>query len=118
MINKVILVGRFGQDAVVKYSPQGMGVAKVSLATGEKWTAKDGTEQSRTVWHNLVMFDKLAEIAGKYFTKGSMAYVEGKISIRDYEKDGVKKTVHEIIASTIRLVGDRRSSEGSTHQET
>lgn len=102
-VNKVILIGRLGKDPSSKELPSGM-VCNFSVATSEKWTDKDGNKQEKTEWTNVSAFGKLAEICAKYLAKGSMAYVEGKLSTRSYEKDGTTKYVTEVIASTVQFL--------------
>lgn len=84
-INKVILVGRLGQDPEIRYTPSGDAVANLTLATSEVWKDKQGQQQERTEWHRIVMFGNLAEIAGKYLVKGSQIYVEGKLQTRKWQ---------------------------------
>ena len=91
-INKVILVGNLGQDPEVKYTAGGAAVTTLSLATSDSWKDKEtGTDQERTEWHRVVLWRRLAEIAGEYLKKGSKIYVEGKIQYREWEKDGERR---------------------------
>lgn len=79
-INKVILVGNLGRDPEVRYMPNGNAVANLTLATSESWKDKNtGQQQDKTEWHRIVMFRRLAEIAGEYLKKGSQIYIEGKL---------------------------------------
>ncbi len=108
MINKVILVGRAGQNPETKFTPGGNAVANFSLATNEKWTDKSGQKQEKTEWHKIVVWGKLAEICGQYLTKGSQAYVEGKIQTRQWQdKDGQTKYTTEIHAHTVQFLGSK-----------
>ena len=84
-VNKVILIGNLGKDPEVKYTPQGTPVAKFSLATNERYKDKDGNWQDRTEWHNIVVWQRLAEIAGEYLKKGSKVYIEGRLQTRSWE---------------------------------
>ena len=84
-VNKVILVGRLGKDPEVKYTPSGAAVAKFSLATDESFKDKTGEKQDRTEWHNIVAWNKLAEICGEYLTKGKLIYIEGSIRSRQWQ---------------------------------
>jgi len=113
MINKAIVVGRLGTAPEVRHTPGGSTVANFSLATNEKWTDKSGEKQERTEWHRIVVWGKLADLCGQYLTKGRMAYVEGKLQTREYEKDGVKRYTTEIVASTVQFLGDSGTSSGS-----
>ena len=118
-VNKVILVGNVGRDPESRYLPNGDPVVGLSLATTEKWKAKDGSKQEATQWHRVSFFGKLAEIVGEYVKKGSQIYVEGRIEYREYEKDGVKRYSTDIIADKLQMLGGkpsegkRREAEGS-----
>ena len=106
MLNKVILIGRLGRDHEVRYMPNGEAVCNFSVATSEKYTDKNGQRQEATEWHNVTMYRKLAEIAGKYLTKGSQVYLEGRIQSRKYQgKDGIERTAYEIIANNMKMLG-------------
>lgn len=111
MINKVILIGRVGADAEIRRTDSGTPVAKISLATSEKFTDKNGEKKETTEWHNVVAWKKLAEIAEKWITKGMMIYVEGKIQYKSYEKDGVKKYTTEILAYDIKFLSKPETQE-------
>ncbi|WP_278929774.1 single-stranded DNA-binding protein [Pseudomonas qingdaonensis] len=110
-VNKVILVGTLGQDPEVRYLPNGNAVTNLSLATSEQWTDKQtGQKVERTEWHRVVMFGKVAEIAGEYARKGSQLYIEGKLQTREWEKDGIKRyttEVHVDMRGTMQLLGGR-----------
>ena len=84
-VNKVILVGNLGQDPEVRYMPNGNAVANITVATSESWKDQQGQQQERTEWHRVVMFGKLAEIAGEYLRKGSQVYLEGKLQTRKWK---------------------------------
>ena len=100
-VNKVILVGRLGKDPELKYTPSGAPVAKFSLATDESFKDKTGERQNRTEWHNIVAWNKLAEICGEYLTKGKLIYIEGSIRSRQWQdQSGNKRTSYEIIANS------------------
>ena len=79
-VNKVTLLGNLGKDPEVKFTPQGTAVAKLTLATNERYKDKEGQWQDRTEWHNVVLWQRLAEIAGEYLKKGSKVYIEGPAS--------------------------------------
>lgn len=79
-INKAIIVGRLGQDPETRYTANGAAITNISVATSEEWKDKQsGEKQSRTEWHKIVFFNRLAEVAGEYLRKGSQVYIEGKI---------------------------------------
>jgi len=108
-INKAILVGNVGKDPEVRYLDNGVAVATITLATTERgYTLANGTQvPERTEWHNIVAWRGLAEIAEKYIKKGTQLYVEGKISTRKWEKDGITRYSTEIVAENIELLGRR-----------
>ena len=113
-VNKVILVGNLGRDPEIRYMPNGEAVANFSIATTENWKDKNGERVSRTEWHNITLYRGLAEIAGKYLTKGSQVYVEGRIQSRKYTgKDGVERTAYEIIGGEMKMIGKKPDSETS-----
>ena len=117
-VNKVILVGNVGKDPEIRYLDSGVAVASITLATSERgYTLSNGTQvPERTEWHNIVAWRGLAEVAEKYIKKGSQLYVEGKISTRKWEKDGVTRYSTEIVAENIELLG--RKPEGGSSQAT
>jgi single-strand DNA-binding protein len=84
-VNLVILVGNLGQDPEVRYMPNGNAVANFTVATSESWQDQQGQKQERTEWHRIVMYRKLAEIAGQYLRKGSKVYLEGKLQTREWQ---------------------------------
>lgn len=106
MLNKVILIGRLGQEPTIRYMPNGEAVCNFSVATSEKYTDKNGQRQEATEWHNVTMYRKLAEIAGQYLKQGSQVYIEGKIKSRKYtDKNGVERTAYDIIANELKMLG-------------
>jgi len=108
-VNKVILIGNLGKDPEVKYTPSGTAMAKFSLATNERYKDKNGEMQERTEWHNIVAWQRTAEIAGEYLKKGRSVYIEGRIQTRSWEdkQSGQKKYMTEIVASNLVLLGGR-----------
>src|SRR5215469_9907183 len=113
-VNKVILVGNVGKDPDIKYTPSGVPVAKVSLATNEKYKDKSGEWQERTEWHNLVFWQRLAEIVGEYVKKGSKVYVEGRLQTSSWEdkQSGEKKYRTEIVVADLVLLGANGNGNG------
>jgi len=109
-INKVILVGNLGRDPETRYSQGGSAITNFSVATSESWKDKQGQQQERTEWHNVVCFARLAEIAGEYLRKGSKVYIEGKLQTSTWEKDGQKHYKTEIHARELQML-DGRSQE-------
>ena len=118
-VNKAIILGRLGQDPELKTLPSGNMVCNLSIATSEKWKDKNsGLDQEKTEWHRVTVFGKIAENCGKYLTKGSQAYVEGKITTRSWEDDsGNKRYSTEIVASSVQFIGAKSdSSSGSENK--
>ncbi len=112
-INKVILVGNLGKDPELRYTPSGTAVATFSLATTERFKDRDGNQQSKTEWHNIVVWRQLAEICGKYLHKGRQVYIEGKIQTRSYDdRDGNKRYMTEIVADQMQMLGNRDDNQG------
>ena len=113
-VNKVILVGNLGKDPEVKYTPSGVAVAKFSLATNERYKDKSGEWQDRTEWHNIIAWQRLAEIVGEYVKKGSKVYVEGRLQTSSWEdkQSGEKKYRTEIVVNDLVLLSGRGDAEG------
>ena len=111
-INKVILVGNLGADPETRYMPSGGAVANVSLATSYTWRDKQsGDQQERTEWHRVVLFGRLAEIAGEYLRKGSQIYVEGRLQTRKWQtQDGQDRWSAEIVANEMQMLGGRAAA--------
>jgi single-strand DNA-binding protein len=111
-VNKVILIGRLGKDPELKYTPSGAPVAKFSLATDEVFKDRSGEQQKRTEWHNIVAWNKLAEICGEYLTKGKLVYIEGSIRSRQWEDQaGNKRTAYDIVAGRMQMLGSKADSD-------
>lgn len=108
-LNKAILIGHLGKDPEVRYLQSGKAVANVSLATSETWKDKNtGEKQERTEWHSLVLYERLAEIAGQYLKKGALVYVEGRIQTRKWQdKTGQDRYTTEIIVSELKMLGGK-----------
>jgi single-strand DNA-binding protein len=111
-VNKAILVGNLGKDPELRYTPSGTAVCTFSIATTERRKDKDDV----TTWHNIVTWASLAEICGKYLTKGKQVYIEGRIQNRSYDaKDGTKKYISEVVANEMQMLsraGDQGGSSG------
>jgi single-strand DNA-binding protein len=112
MVNKVILLGNLGKDPLVRRLENGTPVATFSLATSERYKDKEGNPQEKTEWHNIVLWRGLAEIAEKYLHKGDKIYVEGKLTTRSYEQEGVKKYLTEIVGETMTMLTPKAGSGG------
>lgn len=107
-VNKVILIGNLGRDPEVRFMPNGEAVCNFSIATTDSWKDKAGAKQERTEWHNIVMYRKLAEIAGEYLKKGRPVYVEGRLQTRKWQtKEGQDRYTTEIIADQMQMLGSR-----------
>lgn len=107
-VNKVILVGNLGKDPEVKYTPQGTAVAKITVATSSSYKDKTSGEwQETTEWHNVVLWQRLAEIAGEYLKKGNKVYIEGRLQTRSWDdkQTGQKKYMTEVVANDLVLLG-------------
>jgi single-strand DNA-binding protein len=120
-VNKVILVGNLGKDPELRYTASGTAVANFSLATTEKYKDRDGNSQEKTEWHNIVVWRQLAEICGKYLTKGKQVYIEGKIQTRSYDdRDGNKRYITEIVVDQMQMLGrageDNSGGSGGGYQ--
>ncbi|QFQ32697.1 single-stranded DNA-binding protein [Buchnera aphidicola (Aphis fabae)] len=114
-INKVILIGHLGQDPEVRYMPNGNAVVNMTLATSENWKDKNtGETKEKTEWHRVVLFGKLAEIAGEYLRKGSQVYIEGSLQTRKWQdQNGLERYTTEVvvnISGTMQMLGNRNSN--------
>lgn len=114
-MNKVMLLGRLGQETDLRYTPSGKSVCKFSLATTKKFT-KDGSKQEVTQWHNIVIWGKLAELCNQYLSKGSQVLIEGEISYRKYTaKDGVEKYMTEILADNVTFLNNSPTQKNNNN---
>ena len=111
-LNKVFLIGRVATDIEMKTTPSGQSVCAFSLATNRTWKGKDGQKQEESQFHRIVLWQKLAEIASQFLTKGSLVLIEGRIQNRNWEdKNGVKRYTTEIIGETMQMGPRTGSSE-------
>ncbi len=108
-VNKVTLIGAVGRDPEIRYTAAGMAIASFSLATSKKNKEKEEVTQ----WHNLVAFQKTAELVEQYVKKGSKLYIEGEIQYQEYEKDGIKKIATKIVINDMSFLSD-----GGNHAST
>ena len=113
MLNKVQLIGRLGKDPEIRYTQGSEAVATVSLATSESWKDKNGEKQEKPD-HNLVFYCRLAEVVGEHLKKGSLIYVEGKITTEKYQKDGEDRYVTKIVVSEMKMLGGNKT-DGEPH---
>jgi single-strand DNA-binding protein len=107
-VNKVILMGNLGRDPEVRFMPNGDAVCNFSIATTDTWKDKAGERQEKTEWHNIVMYRRLAEIAGEYLKKGRPVYLEGRLQTRKWQtKEGQDRYTTEVIADSMQMLGGR-----------
>jgi single-strand DNA-binding protein len=114
MLNRVELIGTLGRDPEVKHTQSGNVVANISLATTETYKDKQGKKVENTAWHNVQVWGKTAEIAEKYLSKGSRVYIEAKLNYRNYEKDGSKVYVTEIVGQRLVMLSSTKKAEATT----
>ncbi len=107
-INKVILIGNLGNDPELRHTPSGKPVVNFNLATSDLWTNKDGQQETRTEWHRIVAWNRLAEICKEYLSKGKQVYIEGRLQTRSWEDpNGQTRKVTEIVANQMMMLGTR-----------
>lgn len=112
-VNKVILIGNLGRDPELRYTPTGLAVANLTLATAESWKDKQsGENQERTEWHRIVMYQRLAEIAGEYLRKGAKVYIEGRLQTRKWQDKttGQDRYTTEIIADSLQMLDSKQNA--------
>lgn len=117
-VNRVILVGNLGKDPEVRYTPDGLPVASVSLATTDTWKDKaTGEKKENTEWHRLVFFRKLAEIVGQYLKKGAQIYVSGQLRTRKWtDQAGLERYTTEIVVDEMQMLGRREAGADVDHR--
>ena len=115
-VNKVILIGNLGKDPEVRYMPSGGAVTNITVATSESWKDKQsGQQQERTEWHNVVFFNRLAEIVGEYCRKGSKVFIEGSLRTRKWQdKSGNDRYTTEIVAGEMQMLDSKGGSGGGS----
>ncbi|MFZ2314796.1 MAG: single-stranded DNA-binding protein [Gammaproteobacteria bacterium] len=114
-VNKVILIGNLGKDPEMRYTPTGLAIANLTLATSDSWKDKQSGEmQERTEWHRVVMYQRTAEIAGEYLRKGSKIYIEGRLQTRKWQdkNTGQDRYTTEIVADTMQMLDSKGGSGG------
>ncbi len=115
-VNKVILVGNLGRDPEMRYTPTGLAVASITIATTEMWKDKQTNEnQERTEWHRIVLYNRLAEITGEYLRKGSKIYIEGRLQTRKWQdkNTGQDRYTTEIVADSLQMLDSKGSGGGN-----
>lgn len=116
-VNKVILIGNLGKDPEMRYTPNGLAVANITLATSESWKDKQSGENvERTEWHRIVFYQRLAEIVGEYVRKGSKIFVEGRLQTRKWQdkNTGQDRYTTEIIADNMQMLDSKGGSTGES----
>lgn len=123
-VNKVILIGNLGKDPEVRYTPTGLAVATITIATSEVWKDKQsGENQERTEWHRIVLYQRLAEITGEYLRKGSKIYIEGRLQTRKWQdkNTGQDRYTTEIIADSLQMLdgkNNQASNDSPSYEKT
>jgi len=113
-LNKVMLIATMGKDPEVRYTTSGTAVASFSAATNEKFKNRSGEWEERTEWHNIILWGRLAEIAGEYLTKGKPVYLEGRLQTRKWQdREGKDRFTTEIVAERMQMLGARNGSGNS-----
>jgi single-strand DNA-binding protein len=118
-VNKVMLLGRVGKEPVIRQTATGSVVANLSMATST-FSSKDNQKQEYTEWHNIVAFNKAAEVIQSYVKKGDQIFVEGSLQTRKYEKDGIERYSTEIVVGRLVLLGKsggRDKAEETTSED-
>jgi len=116
-LNQCNFIGRVGKDPEIKYTQDGTAIANFSIACGESWKDKAGNKQEKTSWVRCVAWRKLAEIIGEYVHKGQQIFVSGKFTTREWEKDGIKRYMSEIVVSDMQMLGSKSDSQAKSKPE-
>ena len=117
-VNKAILIGNLGKDPEMRYTPSGQAVTKFSMATTERFKDRNGEQQERTTWHNIVVWGRQAEIAKEYLAKGRSVYIEGRIENRSYDdKDGNKRYISEVVVQRMQFLSRKSDSAGGDFEQ-
>lgn len=118
MLNKAMVIGRLGRDPEIRHTQSGKACASLNVATDESYMDRNGNRQGKTEWHRVVVWDKAAENCGKYLSRGSLVYVEGKLQTREWQdQQGQKRYTTEIRAERVQFL-DRRKDDGGQNQST
>jgi single-strand DNA-binding protein len=113
-VNKVMLIGNLGRDPETRFTPEGLAICNITVATSESWKdRKTGEQQERTEWHRVVLYARLAEIASEYLHKGSKVYIEGKIRTNKWQdKSGADRYTTEVMANELQMLDGRSNNAG------
>ncbi|MBS0496315.1 MAG: single-stranded DNA-binding protein [Proteobacteria bacterium] len=118
-VNKVILIGNLGNDPEMRHMNDGTAVATLSIATTDTWKDKNGEKQEKTEWHRVVMYRKLAEIAGEYLKKGRSVYIEARLKTGKWtDKQGIERYTTNIIATDLKMLGSKPNGQQSESNST
>ena len=116
-LNKVMLIGRLGQDPEVKYTPSGAAVVTLSVATNTSWKDQDGKQQEQTEWNRVVAWRKQAELIGQFCKKGHRIFIEGKLTTRSWtDKDGNKRYSTEVVVDAVHFLEAKAEREPVPHE--
>lgn len=119
-VNKVILVGNLGRDPEVRYSPDGAAICNLSIATTSQWKDKSsGERREETEWHRVVLYNRLAEVAGEYLKKGRQVYIEGRLKTRKWQdKDtGADRYSTDVVGDQMQMLGGRGGGESGGEEQ-
>jgi len=116
MVNKAIIIGRLSRDVEIRYTPAGNAVANFSVATNEKYKNKAGEKVETVEFHNVVAWNKLAEICGEWLRKGQLVYIEGKLQTSKWDKDGVTHYKTEIVAREMKMLGGSAKTDNTSQE--
>lgn len=112
-LNKVHIIGNLGKDPEVRYTPSGVAVCVINVATSRKWKDKStGDPMEETEWHRIALYDRLAELAGEWLRKGNSVYIEGHLKTRKWEKDGIDRYTTEIIGEQMQFLTPKSDGGG------
>lgn len=115
-LNKVMIIGNLGKDPESKMTTTGKSVSNFSVALSERYKDKSGNWQDKTEWVNVVVWERLSELASQYLKKGSKVYIEGRISTRSYEKDGATRYITEVVGQELLLLDAKPSNSEQAAQ--
>jgi single-strand DNA-binding protein len=117
-LNRVELIGNLGRNPEIRYTTTGTAVASLALATSEKVKTKSGEREERTEWHNIILYGRLAEIAGEYLEKGKSVYLEGKLKTRKWQdKTGKDRYTTEVVGERMLMLGSNKTGGNNNQVE-
>lgn len=110
-LNRVQLIGRLGRNPETRFTPSGKKVCNFSIAVDHHWHGAEGEAKKSTNWFNVDAWGRLGEVCQEYLTKGSLVYIEGRLQVEQYEKDGEKRTATRVVASTMQMLDPKPEEE-------